>query len=151
MDVTSALPRCRRTWNWWRCRPREEPTGSGANDSAPLPVDVWGDWDGVAGRTVLPLVLWDKLPFFQRCCRRTSRGVARKTNQVLDLDLGCLVHLSEESETIYCWWYRKNVCRNKFQALTIVRLTHSPYTTKLARIRCYTMLVMQVFLLHCFS
>ena len=28
---------------------------------------------------------------------------------------------------------------SKCQALTIARLTHSPYTTKTARIRCYTM------------
>ena len=30
--------------------------------------------------------------------------------------------------------------RTKCQALTIARLTHSPYATKIARIRCYTML-----------
>ena len=44
------------------------------------------------------------------------------------------VHLSEEGETtIYLCRYSKDVHRTKCQALTIVRLTHSPYTTKIAR------------------
>ena len=34
----------------------------------------------------------------------------------------------------------KDVQRTKCQALTIVRLTHSPYTTKIARKRCHTIL-----------
>ena len=34
----------------------------------------------------------------------------------------------------------KDVHRTKCQAQTITRLTHSLYTTKIARIRCYTML-----------
>ena len=33
-----------------------------------------------------------------------------------------------------------HVHRTKCQALTIALLTRSPYTTKIARIRCYTML-----------
>ena len=36
--------------------------------------------------------------------------------------------------------YSTDVHRTKCKALTITRLTHSPYTTKIARIRCYTML-----------
>ena len=49
--------------------------------------------------------------------------------------------LSEESETtIYRCWYSKDVHRTKCQALTVARLTHSPYTTKLARIRGHMML-----------
>ena len=32
------------------------------------------------------------------------------------------------------------VCSKNCQTLTIVRLTHSPFTIKIARIRCYTML-----------
>ena len=52
--------------------------------------------------------------------------------------------------TIYLCQYSKDVHRTKCQALTITRLTHSPYTltitrlthspytTKIARIRCYT-------------
>ena len=36
------------------------------------------------------------------------------------------VHLSEEGETIHRCRYCKDVQRTKFQALTIVRLTHSP-------------------------
>ena len=40
------------------------------------------------------------------------------------------IHLSEEREkTIYCCRYSKDKC----QALTIVRLTHSPYTIKITR------------------
>ena len=51
------------------------------------------------------------------------------------------VHLSEERETtIYCCRYSKDVHRTKCQAPTIARLIHSPYATKIARIRCYTML-----------
>ena len=47
------------------------------------------------------------------------------------------IHLSEEREkTIYCCRYSKDKC----QALTIVRLTHSPYTIKITRIGHYTML-----------
>ena len=42
--------------------------------------------------------------------------------------------------TIYRWRYRKDAHRNKCQAITIARLTHSLYTTKIARIRCYMML-----------
>ena len=49
-----------------------------------------------------------------------------------------LVHLSEERETIYCYRYSKDAHRNKCKALTIARLTHSPYTATMARIRCYT-------------
>ena len=42
------------------------------------------------------------------------------------------VHLSEERETkIYCWRYSKDIYRNKNQALTIARLTHSLYRTKI--------------------
>ena len=49
--------------------------------------------------------------------------------------------LSEEIETtIYLCWYSKEVHRTKCKALTIARLTHTLYTTKMARIRCYTML-----------
>ena len=48
------------------------------------------------------------------------------------------IHLSEERETIYRCWYSKY--RTKCPSLTIARLTHSLYTTKMARIRCYTML-----------
>ena len=50
------------------------------------------------------------------------------------------VHLSEERETtIYRCRYIKDVHRSKCQAPTIARLTPSPYTTKIARIRCYSM------------
>ena len=35
--------------------------------------------------------------------------------------------------------YRTDIHRNKCQALTVARLTHSPYTTNIARIRCYPM------------
>ena len=42
--------------------------------------------------------------------------------------------------TIYLFGYSKDVNRTKCQALTIIRLTHSPYTTEIARIRCYTRL-----------
>ena len=50
------------------------------------------------------------------------------------------MHFSEERETIYLCLYSKNVHRTKCQALTIAKLTHSPYTTKIARKRCYIML-----------
>ena len=51
------------------------------------------------------------------------------------------VHLTEESETrIYLCWYSKDVHRTKCQAIKIARLSHSPYTTHIARVRCYTML-----------
>ena len=50
------------------------------------------------------------------------------------------VHLSEERETINRCRYSKDVHRYKCQALTITRLSHSLYKTKIARIRCYTML-----------
>ena len=46
----------------------------------------------------------------------------------------------KDKTTIYRCWCSKDVHRTKCQALSIVRLTHSLYTTKLARIRCYTML-----------
>ena len=46
------------------------------------------------------------------------------------------VHFSEEGvTTIYRYRYSKDVHRIKCQALTIARLTHSPFTTKVARIR----------------
>ena len=45
------------------------------------------------------------------------------------------VHLSEERETINRCRYSKDVRRTICQALPIVRLTHSPYTTKITRIR----------------
>ena len=49
--------------------------------------------------------------------------------------------LSEEGgTTMYLCRYSKDVHRNKYRALPIARLTSSPYTTKTARIRCYTML-----------
>ena len=44
------------------------------------------------------------------------------------------------SENNICFWYIKDVHRNKCQALTITRLTHSPFTTEIARIRRYTIL-----------
>ena len=58
------------------------------------------------------------------------------------------------SKTLSKTTYNKSIChkkekqqyiavgtiRSKCQALTITRLTHSPYATKLARIRCYTVL-----------
>ena len=51
------------------------------------------------------------------------------------------VPLSEEGETtIYLRRYSKDVHRTECQALTITRLTHHLYTTKIARIKCYTML-----------
>ena len=40
---------------------------------------------------------------------------------------------------MYHCWNSKDVHRTKYQVLTIVRLTHSQYTTKIARMRCYTM------------
>ena len=47
-------------------------------------------------------------------------------------------HLSEERETIiYLWGYSKDVDRTKCQALTTTRLTHSPFTIQIARIRRY--------------
>ena len=49
------------------------------------------------------------------------------------------VHLSEAGETYVCG-YSEDIHRTKSQALTITRLTYSPYTTQIARIRCYTML-----------
>ena len=48
------------------------------------------------------------------------------------------LHLSEERETIYLCRYSKDVHRTKCQALTTPSLTRSPYTTQIARIRCYT-------------
>ena len=61
------------------------------------------------------------LLFFFTCSRRFIQS---------DLQ----VHLSEETETtIYHCWYIKNVHRIKCRALTIVRLTHFLYTTKIAR------------------
>ena len=50
------------------------------------------------------------------------------------------VHLSEERETIYRCRYSKDVHRTKCQALTIIRLTHFAYPTKITRTSCYTML-----------
>ena len=51
------------------------------------------------------------------------------------------VHLSEEGETTtYRWWNSTDGHRTKCQALTIARLTHSLYATKIARIRDDTML-----------
>ena len=41
---------------------------------------------------------------------------------------------------LYPCWYSKDVHRTKCQARTIARLTRSLYSTKMARIRCYTML-----------
>ena len=49
-----------------------------------------------------------------------------------------LVHLSKESERIYRCRYSKDVHGTKCKAPTTARLTHSPCTTKIARIRCYT-------------
>ena len=47
------------------------------------------------------------------------------------------VDLSEERETtIYRCPYSKDV-HGTAQSLTIIRLNHCPYTTKIARIRCY--------------
>ena len=46
-----------------------------------------------------------------------------------------IIHLSEEGETIHRCQYSKDVDRTKCKALPIARLTQSPYTTKLARIR----------------
>ena len=43
---------------------------------------------------------------------------------------------------LYCCRYSKDVHRTKCQALTIVRFTHSPYTTKIARIRCHTIILL---------
>ena len=44
--------------------------------------------------------------------------------------------LSEERETtMHLCGYSEDVHRTKWQALTIARLTHSPYTTEIARIR----------------
>ena len=49
--------------------------------------------------------------------------------------------LSEERETtMHLCGYSEDVHRTKWQALTIARLTHSPYTTEIARLRRYTML-----------
>ena len=42
----------------------------------------------------------------------------------------------KEGETLYFCRYSKDVHRNKCQTLTMARLTHSLYTTKIARIRC---------------
>ena len=47
-----------------------------------------------------------------------------------------IVQKTQET-TIYLCRYSKDVHRTKYQALTITRLTHSPYTTQIARIRCY--------------
>ena len=49
------------------------------------------------------------------------------------------IHLSEERETIYRCWFSTDIHRNKCQALAIARLTPSPYTTKIAEKRFYTM------------
>ena len=49
--------------------------------------------------------------------------------------------MSEERETaVYLCRYSKDVHKTKCQALAIASLTHSPYKTKIARIRCYIML-----------
>ena len=45
-----------------------------------------------------------------------------------------------EGEKQYICWYSKDVHVTKAQALTIVRLTHSPYRIQIARIKLYTML-----------
>ena len=51
------------------------------------------------------------------------------------------VYFSGERETtVYLCHYSKDVHRTKCQALSITRLTHSPYITEIARIRRYTML-----------
>ena len=42
--------------------------------------------------------------------------------------------MSEEGETIYRCRYSKDVHRSKWQAPTIAKLIHSPYTTQIARI-----------------
>ena len=56
--------------------------------------------------------------------------------------------MSENGEiTIYRCLYSKDGHRTKCKALTIARLTHSPYTTKIARIRCYMMLIAQYYFL----
>ena len=48
--------------------------------------------------------------------------------------------MSEKRETtIYRCGYSRDIHRTMCQALTITRLTHSPYATKIGRIRCYTM------------
>ena len=44
----------------------------------------------------------------------------------------------KKATTIYRCQYSKDVHRAKCQALTISRLTHSLYTTKISWIRCYT-------------
>ena len=46
----------------------------------------------------------------------------------------------KENNIVVTCRYSKDVDRTKCQALTIVRITPSLYTTKRARIRCYTML-----------
>ena len=51
----------------------------------------------------------------------------------------------KRKNNIYRYRCSKDVRRTKYQALTISRLTHSPYTTKIARIRCYTMLLSTIF------
>ena len=62
----------------------------------------------------------------------------------LGLHLGLLadtfIQSHNNTTTIYRCRYSKDVHRTKCQALTIARLTRSLYTTKLTRIRCYTML-----------
>ena len=69
-----------------------------------------------------------------------ERHFGHLADAVIQSDLQ-LAHLLEEGETtIYRCRYSKDDHRTKCQALTIVSLTHSPYTTKIARIRCYTML-----------
>ena len=44
----------------------------------------------------------------------------------------------KKETTIYRCRYSKDVHRSKWQTLIITRLTHSPYTTKIAMIRRYT-------------
>ena len=57
----------------------------------------------------------------------TFRAFSRRFNQI-DLLISVI--------KIYCCLCSKEVHRTKCQALTTARLTHSPYTTKIARIRC---------------
>ena len=66
---------------------------------------------------------------------------------IVEIDPGCFVSdlrkyicQKKEKKRIYHCRYIENVHRTKCQALTITRLTHSLYATKIARIRRYTML-----------
>ena len=49
-------------------------------------------------------------------------------------------YICQKEKQQYICQYIKDVHKTRCQALTIVRLTPSPYTTKIAMSRCYTIL-----------